>query len=38
MLTHATIEQMHQLELAGMARVLLELEANPQSAELSHAQ
>ncbi len=38
MLTHPTIEQMHQLGLAGMARAFAELEANPQSAELSHAE
>jgi DNA replication protein DnaC len=37
-LTHPTIEQMHQLGLAGMARAFAELEANPQSAELSHAE
>src|SRR5436190_281489 len=29
---------MHQLGLAGMARAFAELEANPQSAELSHAE
>ena len=29
---------MHQLGLAGMARAFAELEANPQSAELSNAE
>ena len=38
MLNHPTIDQLHQLGLAGMARALTELEANPQSAELSHAE
>jgi hypothetical protein len=37
-LTHPTIDQMHQLGLAGMARAFVELEANPQSTELSHAE
>ena len=38
MLTHPTIDQLHQLGLTGMARVFTELDANPQSAELSHAE
>lgn len=38
MLTHPTIDQLHQLGLAGMARAFAELEANPQSADLSHAE
>ena len=38
MLTHPTIDQMHQLGLAGMARAFAELEANPQSDDLSHAE
>ena len=38
MLTHPTVDQLHQLGLAGMARAFTELEANPQSAELSHAE
>ena len=38
MLTHPTINQLHQLGLAGMARAFIELEANPTSAELSHAE
>jgi hypothetical protein len=38
LLTHPTLDQMHQLGLAGMARVFAELEANPQSADLSHAE
>src|ERR1700730_8216045 len=29
---------MHQLGLAGMARAFAELQANPQSADLSHAE
>ena len=34
-----TLDQMHQLGLAGMARAFAELEANPQSAaDLSHAE
>ena len=35
MLTHPTLDQMHQLGLAGMARAFAELEANPQSADLA---
>ena len=38
MLTHPTLDQMHQLGLAGMARAFAELEANPQCADLSHAE
>jgi DNA replication protein DnaC len=37
-LTHPTIDQMHQLGLAGMARAFAELEANPQNIDLSHAE
>jgi DNA replication protein DnaC len=37
-LTHPTLDQMHQLGLAGMARAFTELEANPQTADLSHAE
>jgi DNA replication protein DnaC len=37
-LTHPTIDQMHQLGLAGMARAFAELEADPQSDDLSHAE
>jgi DNA replication protein DnaC len=37
-LTHPTIDQMHQLGLAGMARAFAELEADPQSADLPHAE
>jgi len=37
-LTHPTLDQMHQLGLAGMARAFTELEANLQSADLSHAE
>lgn len=38
MLTHPTLDQMHQLGFAGMARAFAELEADPASAELSHAE
>src|SRR3954454_24212413 len=38
MLTHPTVEQLYQLGLAGMARAFAELEANPTSAALSHAE
>ena len=38
MLTHPTLDQLHQLGLAGMARASAELEANPTSAELTHAE
>jgi hypothetical protein len=38
LLTHPTIDQLHQLELTGKARAFTELEASPQSAELSHAE
>jgi DNA replication protein DnaC len=38
MLTHPTVEQLHQLGLAGMARAFAELQANPTSAALSHAE
>jgi hypothetical protein len=37
-LTHRTLDQLHQLGLAGMARAFAELEANPTSASLSHAE
>ena len=32
--THPTVEQLHQLGLAGMTRTFAELEANPTSAAL----
>jgi hypothetical protein len=35
--THPTLDQLHQLGLAGRARAFVELEANPTSAALSHA-
>jgi DNA replication protein DnaC len=38
LLTHPTIEQLHQLGLKGMARAFAELDANPTSAELAHAE
>src|SRR4029078_12791774 len=36
--THPPLDQLHQLGLAGMARALAELEANPTSTALSHAE
>jgi hypothetical protein len=36
--THPTLDQLQQLGLAGMARAFAELEANPTSATLSHAE
>jgi DNA replication protein DnaC len=38
LLIHPTLDQLHQLGLTGMARAFTELETNPQSAELSHAE
>ncbi|MGQ0664181.1 MAG: IS21-like element helper ATPase IstB [Pseudomonadota bacterium] len=38
MLTHPTLDLLHQLGLAGMARAFAELDANPQTAGLSHAE
>jgi DNA replication protein DnaC len=38
LLTHPTIDQLYQLGLAGMARAFAELQANPQSTALSHAE
>lgn len=38
MLTHPTLDTLHHLGLAGMARAFAEIEADPQSAELSHAE
>jgi DNA replication protein DnaC len=38
MLTHPTVEQLHQLGLPGMARAFAELEANSTSTALSHAE
>ncbi len=38
MLTHPTLDQLQQLGLAGMARAFAELEANPSTRELSHAE
>src|SRR4051812_16306589 len=38
LLTNPTLDQLHQLGLAGMARAFVELEANPTSAALSHAE
>ena len=38
MLTRPTLDLIHQLGLAGIARAFTELEANPQSLDLSHAE
>ena len=38
MLTHPTLDQMHRLGLAGMARAFTQLEADPCASELSHAE
>lgn len=38
MLTHPTLDQLHQLGLAGMASAFVELQAAPQTMELSHAE
>ena len=38
LLTHPTAEQLHQLGLTGMARAFAELDANPTSTALSHAE
>ena len=38
MLTHPTLDQLHQLGLAGMARAFEELQANPRGGELAPAE
>jgi hypothetical protein len=38
LLIHPTLEQLHQLGLAGMARAFEELAATPGGAELDHAE
>ena len=38
MLMHPTLDQLQQLGLQGMARAFAELEANPSTAGLSHAE
>jgi hypothetical protein len=38
MLTHPTLDQLHQLGLAGMARAFEELAANPRGGELAPAE
>jgi DNA replication protein DnaC len=38
LLTHPTLDQLHQLGLAGMARAFAELHADAQAVELSHAE
>jgi DNA replication protein DnaC len=37
-LTHPTLDQLHQLGLTGMARAFLDLAANPEADQLSHAE
>jgi DNA replication protein DnaC len=37
-LTHPTLDQLHQLGLAGMASAFTELQADPRAAELTHAE
>lgn len=38
MLNHPTLDQIHQLGLAGMARAFTELDANPETPGLSHGE
>lgn len=38
MLTHPTLDQLHQLGLAGMASAFIEVQADPRAAELTHAE
>lgn len=38
MLTHPTLDQLHRLGLAGMARAFTELEAHPEAGGLSHGE
>lgn len=38
MLTHPTLDQLHQLGLKGMARAFADLAADPAAAELGHAE
>src|ERR1044071_2999050 len=38
LLTHPTLDQMHRLGLAGMARAFTQLNADPHATELSHAE
>ena len=38
MLTHPTLDQLHQLGLAGMASAFAELQAAPQTVEMTHAE
>lgn len=38
MLTHPTLDQLHQLGLAGMAKAFAELNANPEAPGLGHAE
>jgi DNA replication protein DnaC len=37
-LTHPTLDQLHQLGLAGMASAFIEVQADPRAAELTHAE
>jgi len=38
LLTHPTLDQLHQLGLAGMASAFAELQAAPQTVEMTHAE
>ena len=38
MLIHPTLDQMHRLGLAGMARAFTQLDADPHASELNHAE
>lgn len=38
MLNHPTLDQIHQLGLAGMARAFTELDTNPETSALSHGE
>jgi hypothetical protein len=38
LLTHPTLDQLHQLGLHSMARVFVSLAANPEATELTHAE
>ena len=38
MLSHPTLDQLHQLGLAGMAQALAETEADSEAAQLTHAE
>ena len=38
LLIHPTLDQMHRLGLAGMARAFTQLDADPHASELNHAE